>query len=56
MMVDRSNNNIKLFFVCDRLACKSCTPDCCHTSNITHAVNFHRISRPLLSIETNGKK
>lgn len=34
-------NTTKILYVCDRLKCKNCCyPDCKHTSDITHAVNF----------------
>lgn len=29
-----------ILYVCDRKACKDCSPDCNHTSNINHAANF----------------
>lgn len=32
--------NPPVFYVCDRKACKTCNPDCKHTSNIEHAKNF----------------
>lgn len=32
-----------VFYICDRTACESCNPDCNHTSDITHAVNFYKV-------------
>lgn len=33
----------KIYFVCDRRACKNCDPLCYYTSNIEHARNFEFI-------------
>ncbi len=30
----------KIYYVCDRKACANCSPECNHTSDITHAKNF----------------
>lgn len=30
----------KIFYVCDRLACERCDPECIYTSDIRHAENF----------------
>lgn len=30
----------KVLFLCDRRACEKCNPDCTHTTDITHAVDF----------------
>lgn len=35
---------MKIFYVCDRLACARCSPECSHTSDITHAVNFEALA------------
>jgi hypothetical protein len=29
-----------VFFLCDRKACDKCHPECTHTADISHAVNF----------------
>ena len=34
-----------VFYICDRTACESCSPDCNHTSDITHAVNFYKLPK-----------
>lgn len=28
------------FYICDRRACKTCSPECMHTTDIRHAENF----------------
>ena len=34
-------NTTKILYLCDRLKCENCCyPDCKHTLDITHAVNF----------------
>ena len=35
-------SNARIFYICDRKACPICFPDCNHTSNIKHAVNFQK--------------
>jgi nitrate reductase beta subunit len=32
----------KVYYLCDRRACERCFEDCCATTDISHAVNFHR--------------
>lgn len=34
----------QVVYICDRKACKKCHPECMHTSNIDHAVNFKKVS------------
>lgn len=31
---------MKIFYLCDRRACEKCAPECRHTPDIRHAVNF----------------
>lgn len=35
----------KIFYICDRKKCENCNPDCKHTSDILHAVNFKSVYR-----------
>lgn len=31
---------MKIFYLCDRRACEHCSPECKHTTDVRHAVNF----------------
>lgn len=31
---------MKVVYLCDRRKCENCNPECTHTSDIKHAVNF----------------
>ena len=31
----------KVFYLCDRRACRKCGAECSHTTDVTHAVHFH---------------
>ncbi len=33
---------VDVFYICDRRACQTCSDDCMHTSDITHAKNFRK--------------
>lgn len=47
----RPEPEIKITYVCDREACTVCSnPDCTHTTNIKHAVNFTEV-KPGLFVE-----
>ena len=39
----KPEENQKIYFLCDRRACKCCDPLCGYTSDIEHAKNFKRI-------------
>ena len=38
--LEGKTRNPRVFYLCDRRACDSCNPDCAHTSDVRHAVNF----------------
>lgn len=38
-----STSKQNILYICDRRACDKCSPECHHTSDPTHAVNFTRI-------------
>lgn len=33
----------EIAFICDRLACENCSPECKHTFDIQHAANFEKL-------------
>ena len=33
-------SKIDVFYICDRKACANCSPECFHTTDISHAKNF----------------
>lgn len=33
--------NPRIYFLCDRKKCENCSQECRHTTDISHAVNFH---------------
>lgn len=35
--------NERVFFLCDRKQCENCSPECRHTTDVSHAVNFHQL-------------
>lgn len=34
------DNQGKVLYLCDRRKCPNCGPECFHTTDITHAVNY----------------
>ena len=39
-------------FLCDRKQCQNCSyPECKHTLNPEHAINFHRLGEPYVDME-----
>jgi len=52
---------MEILYLCDRKACENCSPECRHTTDIYHAVNFEKCEgggywekdkKPLLVMKT----
>ena len=37
-------SNPVVLYLCDRKACKNCSLECMHTSDVTHAINFTQLN------------
>ena len=37
-----SGEKMETLYLCDRKACEHCSPECRHTTDIYHAVNFEK--------------
>lgn len=35
-------SKVDIFYICDRKACVNCSPECFHTTDISHAKNFKK--------------
>ena len=46
----------RIAFICDRKKCKNCYPDCLHTTDINHAVNFEKMLAPDTWFELKNKQ
>lgn len=45
-----------IYYVCDRMACHPCNPDCKYTRNVAHAKNFIADSTIILTPRGNSMK
>lgn len=42
--------NGRIFYICDREACKVCNEMCLHTTDISHAKNFIKSQNPITPV------